>query len=61
MKLPIASNCNILIADKSGEMLVVECTPYEKRIREAVSIDDAKIVCTVNSFTSDENEATRRS
>lgn len=54
MKLPIASNCNILIADKSGEMLVVECTPYEKRIREAVSIDDAKIVCTVNSFTSDE-------
>ena len=50
MKLPIASNCNILIADKSGEMLVVECTPYEKRIREAVSIDDAKIVCTVNEM-----------
>ena len=54
MKLPVASNCNILIADKNGEMIVVECTPYEKRIRKAVSMDNGKIVCTVNSFTSDE-------
>ena len=54
LKLPVASNCNILIADKSGEMIVVECTPYEKRIREAVRLDNSKIVCTVNSFTSDE-------
>lgn len=35
-------------------MIVVECTPYEKRIRKAVSMDNGKIVCTVNSFTSDE-------
>lgn len=54
LKLPVASNCNILLADKSGEMIVVECTPYEKRIREAVRLDNGKIVCTVNSFTSDE-------
>ena len=54
MKLPVASNCNILIADKNEEMIVVECTPYEKRIRKAVSMDNGKIVCTVNSFTSDE-------
>ena len=54
MKLPIASNCNILIADKNGEMSVVECTPYKKRIRKAVNMDNGKIVCTVNSFTSDE-------
>ena len=52
MKLPIASNCNILIADKNGEMVVAECTPYEKRIREAVRLNNDKIVCTVNSFTS---------
>lgn len=57
MELPIASNCNILIADKNGEMVVAECTPYEKRIREAISLNNAKIVCTVNSFTSDEMKA----
>lgn len=52
MELPIASNCNILIADKSGEMVVVECSPFTKRMREAISLDNGKIVCTVNSFTS---------
>ncbi len=52
MELPIASNCNILLADKQGKMVVVECTPTEKRIREAVSSDSGSIVCTVNSFTS---------
>lgn len=54
MELPIASNCNILIADKSGEMVVVECSPFTIRIRKAISPDNNKIVCTVNSFTSDE-------
>lgn len=54
LELPVASNCNILLADKSGEMVVVECTPFEKRIREAVSLNDGRIVCTVNSFLSDE-------
>lgn len=54
LELPIASNCNILIADRSGNMVVVECTPDTKRIRKAVAINDTGIVCTVNSFTSDE-------
>ena len=54
MKLPIASNCNILVADKSGEMAVIECTSTTKRIRTALCSDKDKIVCTVNSFISDE-------
>lgn len=54
MALPVASNCNILLADKSGRMVVVECTPLSKRIREAELFDNAHIVCTVNSFTSKE-------
>lgn len=54
MELPIASNCNILLADKSGEMVVVECTPCIKKIREAENLNNNKIVCTVNSFISDE-------
>ncbi len=54
MELPIASNCNILIADKSGEMAVAECTPLKKRIREPMRVGSDRIVCTVNSFTSDE-------
>ena len=54
MELPIASNCNILVADKSGEMAVIECTPTIKKIRKAICFHKDKIVCTVNSFTSDE-------
>ncbi len=53
-KLPIASNCNILLADKGGNLLVVECTPYEKRLREAANLEQGKLVCAVNSFISDE-------
>lgn len=53
-KLPIASNCNILLSDRSGRMAVVECTPSVKRIREAEVFGKDKIVCTVNSFTSEE-------
>ncbi|MBD5551677.1 MAG: acyl-CoA--6-aminopenicillanic acid acyl-transferase [Lachnospiraceae bacterium] len=53
-KLPIASNCNILLADRSGRMVVAECTPFVKRIREAETFGKDQIVCTVNSFTSDE-------
>lgn len=53
MNLPIASNCNILLADQSGDMVVAECTPAVKNIREAESFNGNRIVCTVNSFTSD--------
>ena len=54
MELPIASNCNILLADKSGDMKVVECTPSMKKIRDAESFENGRIICTVNSFTSEE-------
>lgn len=54
MNLPTASNCNILIADKSGKMVVVECTPDFKKIRGPEIIDSNKVICTVNSFTSTE-------
>ena len=53
MYLPVASNCNILLADKDGRMAVVECTPTVKNIREAEPFDNGRIVCTVNSFVSD--------
>ncbi|MCI9493783.1 MAG: acyl-CoA--6-aminopenicillanic acid acyl-transferase [Lachnospiraceae bacterium] len=52
--LPIASNCNILLADKGGRMAVAECAPTVKNIREAEKFDDGKIVCTVNSFISEQ-------
>lgn len=52
--LPIASNCNILLADKEGRMVVVECTPFVKNIRKAETFDNYNIICTVNSFISDE-------
>lgn len=54
MDLPIASNCNILFADKTGKMAVVECTPSVKKIREAEIIANGSIVCAVNSFISEE-------
>ena len=54
MDLPVASNCNILLADRTGNMVVIECTPTIKRIRKAEVFDCGKIVCTVNSFPFDE-------
>ena len=50
MQLPIASNYNILIADKRGKMVVVECTPNIKKIGEAKSVDDGYLVCTVREI-----------
>jgi len=51
--LPIASNCNILLADKTSKMVVVECTPLFKQLREPVETPYGKIICTVNNFTSE--------
>lgn len=52
--LPIASNCNILLTDRSGRMAVVECAPSARNIREAKCSGYGCIVCTVNRFISDE-------
>lgn len=54
MELPIASNCNILLADRSGNMVVAECTPTIKQIRKAEIFGCGSIVCTVNSFPTNE-------
>ena len=44
----------ILLADNSGDMLVIECTPNKKVIREPIKInDELSIICTVNSFISE--------
>lgn len=54
MNLPVASNCNILLADRTGNMVVIECTPTIKHIRKAEVFNCGNIVCTVNSFPFDE-------
>lgn len=54
LKLPVSSNCNILLADNSGDMIVVECSPQEKNIRKSIKIsDDLSVICTVNNFTTE--------
>lgn len=54
-KLPIASSCNILLTDKNGDMVVVECNPLKLNIRipEQNGYGDNFII-TVNHFTSKE-------
>ena len=53
--LPIASNCNILLADKQGDMVVVECTSTIRKIRKPITINkDLKVVCTTNCFVTDD-------
>lgn len=49
--LPIASACNILLADRNGDMLVAECSPDKLHARRAVK--DENFVITVNHFVSD--------
>ena len=53
--LPISSNCNILIADKSGDMVVIECNPYQKHIRcPMVNEYGNTFIITVNELLSSE-------
>ncbi|MBF0443067.1 MAG: hypothetical protein HQK54_14260 [Oligoflexales bacterium] len=53
-QLPIASSCNILLADKTAQMTVVECTPYTLNIRLPEKSDnDEYFIVTVNHFTSE--------
>ena len=54
-KLPISSSCNIMLVDLNGRMIVVECTPFEVRIREPEENDNGrKFIITVNHFTTEE-------
>lgn len=52
-RLPIASSCNILLADKAKEMLVAECTPFEINLRHPeTNAKGEQFIVTVNHFTS---------
>ena len=52
-RLPIASSCNILLADKTGNMAVAECNPFEINLRRPVKNSyGGKFIITVNHFTS---------
>jgi predicted choloylglycine hydrolase len=54
-KLPIASSCNILLTDKSGSMVVVECNPLKMNIRYPEKNTKGEyFIITVNHFTSEE-------
>ena len=53
--LPIASSCNILLTDKNGDMVVVECNPLETHIRYPVKNERGEdFIVAVNHFTSKE-------
>ena len=54
-KLPIASSCNIILTDKKGDMVVVECNPLKEHIRYPEKNEDGEnFIITVNHFTSKE-------
>ncbi len=53
-KLPAASCCNILLADKSGKMMTAECSPVENNIRNPETKENGEsFTITVNHFTSE--------
>jgi predicted choloylglycine hydrolase len=53
-KLPIASSCNILLTDKKGEMVVVECNPAKIYFRYPIKNKNGEeFIITVNHFTSE--------
>jgi predicted choloylglycine hydrolase len=50
---PIASSCNIILTDRSGKMVVVECNPIKIHIRYPEKSNTGEIfIITVNHFTS---------
>jgi predicted choloylglycine hydrolase len=52
-ELPIASSCNIILTDKDGKMVVVECNPRKINIRNhEKSVTGESFIITVNHFTS---------
>jgi predicted choloylglycine hydrolase len=54
-KLPIASSCNIILADKKGDMVVAECNPLRIHLRyPEMNKNGEKFIVTVNHFTSEE-------
>lgn len=53
--LPVASSCNILLTDRSGEMIVAECNPLRTCLRfPEKNAKGENFIITVNHFTSKE-------
>jgi predicted choloylglycine hydrolase len=52
LSLPIASACNIILADKKGDMAVAECTPEKVFLRKPPT--DENFIVAANHFSSDE-------
>ncbi len=53
--LPIASNCNILLADLNGDMLVAECNPKKIIVRQPHKNRNGNdFIVSVNHFSSTE-------
>jgi predicted choloylglycine hydrolase len=51
--IPIASSCNIIMTDKTGNMAVVECNPNKINIRHPEKNKNGEcFIVTVNHFTS---------
>ncbi|MBN1382257.1 MAG: acyl-CoA--6-aminopenicillanic acid acyl-transferase [Deltaproteobacteria bacterium] len=54
-ELPIASSCNIILTDKTGEMVVAECNPLNIHFRyPEKNKNGERFIITVNHFTSKE-------
>lgn len=54
-QIPIASNCNILLADKSSNIVVVELSPKKINIRKSlINLQGNKYISTTNEFYSNE-------
>ncbi|MDD3106268.1 MAG: C45 family autoproteolytic acyltransferase/hydrolase [Bacilli bacterium] len=52
-QVPVASSCNILLADKTGDIVVVECHPNIINIRKAIENKNGeKYIVTTNEFLS---------
>jgi predicted choloylglycine hydrolase len=52
LSLPIASACNIILADKMGDMVVAECTSEKVFLRQPAA--DENFIVAANHFTSEE-------
>ncbi len=61
-RLPISSSCNILLMDKTKEMVVAECSPSEINIRYPEENNNGgKFIVTVNHFSSEKMKIYDRS
>ena len=51
--IPIASACNILMVDITGNMVVAECHPYKIYVRHPENVKGKRFIITVNHFVTD--------